>query len=164
MFVSNAGIVLLHHFLHRFFKNISLVSDSKFKDGDCAVKAILLLHYLATGQKEAEEYDLVVAKLLCGYSISDPVEKQSKISEEEFKEAEELLSDLVQQWSILKNTSADGLREAFLQRRGKLYESNERLHLHMEASSIDVLLDYLPWNLSIIRLPWMQQQLHVDWR
>lgn len=164
VFVPNAGIVLLHHFLHRFFKNISLVSDNKFKDGDSTVKAILLLHYLATGQKEAEEYDLVVAKLLCGYLISDPVEKQSKISEEEFREADELLSDLVQQWSILKNTSADGLREAFLQRRGKLYESNERLHLHMEVSSIDVLLDYLPWNLSIIRLPWMQQQLHVDWR
>jgi hypothetical protein len=64
----------------------------------------------------------------------------------------------------LKNTSAAGLREGFLQRPVKLFTKNGDIYLRVEKSSIDVLLDYLPWNLGIIMLPWMKDILRVEWR
>ena len=60
--------------------------------------------------------------------------------------------------------AVEALREGFLQRVGKLVNRNDRLVLFMETSAIDVLLDYLPWNLSIIKLPWLKDLLYVEWR
>ena len=75
-----------------------------------------------------------------------------------------MLEAVIEQWPVLKNTSIAGLREAFLQRNGKLFSKNDKLHLQVEASTLDVLLDQLPWNLSMIKLPWMKGLLRVDWR
>ena len=164
LFVKNAGAVLLHPFLRRFFHNIGLTRNDRFISDGSQVKAIYLIHYLATGNASAAEYDLVMSKLLCGFLLENAVDTSVELTGNELKEADDLLSDIIMQWEILKNTSAAGLREGFLQRPGKLYTSNERLHVLVETNSIDVLLDYLPWNLSIVRLPWMVQSLQVDWR
>lgn len=164
LFVKAAGAVLLHPFLRRFFHNIGLTRNDRFIDDDSQVKAIYLVHYLATGSASAAEYDLVMSKLLCGFLLENAVDTGVELNENELKEADDLLSDIIMQWEILKNTSPSGLREGFLQRPGKLYTSNERLHVLVETNSIDVLLDYLPWNLSIVKLPWMVQSLQVDWR
>ena len=36
--------------------------------------------------------------------------------------------------------------------------------LQVETRAVDVLLDQLPWGLSMIRTPWMHAMLNVDWR
>jgi hypothetical protein len=69
----------------------------------------------------------------------------------------------ISQWEIIKNTSADGLREGFLQRKGKLYSKNGHVHILVEKSTIDVLLGHLPWNLSVVKFPWMDKLMYVDW-
>jgi hypothetical protein len=164
IYVANAGIVLLHPFLNQFFKNLQLIKEDDFVDSLSHEKALFLLHYLATGNTKAEEHELAIAKVLCAWPLEEPVNNFIELTEEELHEGDELLLSAIQQWSILKGTSLDGLRESFLQRNGKLYFKNETLILQVEQGAIDMLLDNLPWNLSIIKLPWMKDILKVEWR
>ena len=164
VFVVNAGIVLLHPFLSAFFRRIELVKDTVFVDPSAKQKALYLLHYLATGQMEAEEHELVLPKILCEWPLYMPVKKEISIGSDGYEEALCLLESAVSQWEILKNSSVAGLREGFLKRPGKVFIKNENLYLQVESNSIDILLDHLPWNLSIIKLPWMKEILRVEWR
>ena len=75
-----------------------------------------------------------------------------------------MLSACLQHWEKLKGSSADSLRNTFLKRRGRMEEKDEAYQLHVEGSGTDVLLDYLPWSLSFIRLPWLKQAIYVSWR
>ena len=31
-------------------------------------------------------------------------------------------------------------------------------------NALDILLDYLPWNIHLVKLPWLKDSLYVDWR
>ena len=164
VYVSNAGIVLLHPFLHPFFKNLHLVQEGDFTDAQSQLKALYLLHYMSSGNTKPQEHVLVIAKIMCAFPLEHPVENLVELTEEELLESDSVLESAIGQWEILKSTSIDGLREGFLQRNGKLFAKNGNLHLQIEANSIDMLLDHLPWNLSIIKLPWMKDILKVEWR
>jgi hypothetical protein len=164
IFIVNAGTVLLHPFLKSLFDRVGLINGSAFIDGHTQETSLYLIHYLGTGQIEAKEFELTLAKVLCSYPLQKPVEPAGSLSPEIVSEADMLLEAAISQWEILKNTSVTGLREGFLQRPGKLFSRNGNLYLQVEKSSIDVLLDYLPWNLSMIMLPWMKDILRVEWR
>ena len=164
IFVRHAGLVLIHPFLYSLFKHLKLIADSKFACKADQQKAIYILHYLASGSAIAEEHELVLPKVLCEWPVEMPIEKNIEIAEAELNESDNMLQAAIEQWPVLKNTSISGLREAFLQRNGKIFSKNDTLHLQVEASSIDVLLDQLPWNLSMIKLPWMKGILKVTWR
>lgn len=163
IFVCNAGLVLLHPFLSTFFLRLGMLKDGQFRDEAQQCKAVYLLHYLATGEPDAPEHQLALPKILCGFPLLQPVQPQA-MHEDERAEAEDLLSAVIDQWSILGNTSAAGLREGFLQRNGKLSVKNDQPYLVVESNAIDVLIDRLPWNLSIISLPWLTELMKVDWR
>jgi hypothetical protein len=79
-------------------------------------------------------------------------------------EAEALLTEVIAQWTVLKNSSREALREGFLQRKGKLTDKKDHLFIQVETGSIDVLLDRLEWPLSYVRLPWMKRSILVQWR
>jgi len=66
-------------------------------------------------------------------------------------------------WKALGKTSVDGLRVAFLQRRGALREEEDGWRLQLEPESFDVLLGHLPWGLATVKLPWMTRPLYTDW-
>jgi hypothetical protein len=164
IFLQNAGIVILHPFLNMFFKNLQLIEENTFLNELSQQKAMFLLHYLATGLITHEEHELVIEKILCAWPLEKPVNNLIELSVTELKEADDLLVEVIGQWKILKKTSSAGLRENFLQRNGKAYAKNKELHVQVESSSIDMLLDHLPWNLSLIKLPWMKDILRVEWR
>ena len=164
IFVANAGVVLLHPFLAKLFDRLNLVSEGSFRDLHAHQTTLHILHYIATGKTGPEEHELVIAKILCSYPLSEPVERDMEIATDVLNESDEMIKAVIQQWDILKNTSPSGLREGFLQRNGKLFSKNGNLYLQVEKNAIDVLLDYLPWNLSIIILPWMKDILRVEWR
>jgi hypothetical protein len=164
IYVSHAGLILLHPFLHAVFRNLGYVQNGHFPDELNHQKAIYLLHYLATGQVVAEEYELVMAKILTAYPVEKPIDKQVKPAEQDIFEADLLLEEIIRQWSILRGSTIQGLREGFLQRGGKFYMVNDRMNLQVEASTIDVLLDHLPWNLHLVSLPWLDDVLQVEWR
>jgi len=162
--IPNAGVILVHPFLATFFDRLGLRQEKTFKDLDARQQAIYLIHYLATGQRTAPEYELLLPKMLCGYALEMPLPHDILLTDEACAEGGLLLQNVVQRWEKLKNSSVDALREGFLQRNGKLYNRNDRLSLQVEGSSIDVLLDFLPWNLSLVKLPWLKDILYVEWR
>ena len=164
IFVNNVGLVLLNPFLVNFFNQFDLLDDeSKFKDKASQILAIYLLHYLATKEENAFEYSLTFEKYLCGYPLHMTIERFIHMTDEMKNESENLLKATVEHWKILKSTSPDGLREAFLQRNGKLILNDTEHKIIVEQNSIDLLLEHLPWSCSIIQLPWMKQMLHVEW-
>jgi hypothetical protein len=164
LFVSLAGVVLLHPFFTRFFDQCGLLTDgSLFKNRDCREKGVHLLHFLAAGRMHPEEPHTILLKVLCGLEIHEPVARFAALGDAERNEAAGLLEAALRHWKRLKRTSPDGLRAAFLQREGKLTRTRQGWHLTVEQQSIDILLGTLPWTLSMIRLPWLAQPVQVDW-
>lgn len=164
IFIKHAGLILVHPFLGSLFRRLKLMQNNEFVNDELQVKAVFILHYLVTGETVAVEHELVICKILSGYTLNEPLPAEIFFTEDELQEATDMLTALIQQWDKLKNTSVAALREGFLQRSGKLFIKNDSPYVQVESSSIDVLLDYLPWNVSMIKLPWMKEILRVEWR
>ena len=164
IFTELAGLVLLHPFLPNLFKQLEWIHEGNFLNKECQQQAILLLHFLATGETIAPEYALVMAKVLCGYPVNEPVDTDFQSSPAIIEVAEHLLQIVIERWEVLKSTTIAGLRESFLQRKGQLQKEEGLLRLQVETGSIDMLLDQLPWGIGMIKLPWMKDLLKVEWR
>jgi hypothetical protein len=163
--VAAAGLVLLHPFLRVFFQRLHLVGkDDAFLGAEERRRAVLLAHSLATGAEEADEPDVAVAKLLCGVDFAEPVPRRLDSTDDERLQADSLLAAAIGHWPQLGGTSISGLREAFLLRPGRLERQEEGWRLTVERLSLDVLLDSLPWTISLVRTPFMAEILRVNWR
>ena len=79
------------------------------------------------------------------------------------EEAETVLQAAISHWQALKNTSINGLRSSFLLRQGLVREVENGWRLRVERKPFDILLDQLPWGIGIIKLPWMEEILWVEW-
>ena len=163
IFVQNCGIVLLHPFLAQYFGELGLLDNKHFADAAAQKRCLLLLHYLATGANIAAEFDLTLQKIMCGIPINEPVPNEAEFTEREKTEAENLLKAVTLHWKPLNNTSVEGLRTTFLQREGKMKQTDTGWKLQIPAKTVDVLIGKLPWGYSTIRLPWMGNLLHVEW-
>ena len=163
IYIRNAGLVLLHPFLPALFEQLNLVRENSWIDEISQQKAVLVLEFLVTGKDEMEEFDLMLNKILCGIDLDEIVPTESNSDNEIKTECEELLANVITHWNVLKNTSIAGLREAFLQRSGKLSRVDDGWLLQVEQKSIDILLGHLPWGIGIIKLPWMIEMLYVEW-
>jgi hypothetical protein len=161
VYINCAGIVLLHPFLERLFEGVGVARDGKLLEPD---RALCLMHFLATGQRVAPEYDLLLPKLLCNVPPETPVDARIALTPVEEEEAAALLAAVVRHWDALGDTSADGLRGTFLVRPGRLSRRDGADVLQVEERSVDVLLDRLPWGISVMQLPWMERPLWVEWR
>lgn len=163
IYVAHAGLALLHPFIPAFFEEAGLLDGKKFRNETSRITGVMLLNFLVTGREEAMEHDMVMEKYLCGYPLEAPVEAHREWSGQIREEVLDLLSTVIRHWTALKSTTPEGLREAFLQREGKLERGLLQHRLTVDAKSFDILLDRLPWGIGVIRLPWMQQPLHVEW-
>jgi hypothetical protein len=163
LFIHQAGLVLLHPFLRHYFDAIHLLEGDRFQSPEAQQMAIHVLHYLATQHTHPPEYELILPKLLCGYPLNAPVLLPT-LSQEAMDEAENLLQTVINYWEALKSTTPNGLREGFLKREGKLTQTGDRdWKLQVEQQSIDILLTRLPWGVSMVKLPWMNELLVVEW-
>ena len=163
LYVQNCGVVLLHPFLEIFFRELGFTEDKQFISDDARKRAVLLLNYLATGNTEAAEFNLVLQKFLCSLPIEETLPAALDLTETEITESKKLLRTVMDYWTPLKSTSIEGLQQTFLQREGKLTQTEEGWLLQVEKKTVDILLGKLPWGFSTIRLPWMQEILHVEW-
>ena len=165
IFVENAGLVICANFLPILFNGFKLIEEDQFVDQESQFRAIHLTQYLATGEEKAPEFDLTLNKLLCGFPVLEPLERQIELKQEERDEAINLLEYLIKHWSILGNTSPAALRNTFLQRRGKLtFETSQSSWLlQVEKQGYDICVEKLPWTISVIKLPWMPERIQVDW-
>jgi hypothetical protein len=126
--------------------------------------AVYALHYLASGNVEAMEYELIFQKFLAGIEIEEPLMPVELLNDKEKAACDELLIQVLEYWEPLRNTSATGLREGFLQRNGKLEHIHSGWHLSIEQKTLDILLGRLPWGISLIKFPWMKEMLTVTWQ
>jgi hypothetical protein len=161
VYISNAGLVIIAAFLPAFFTKAKLLAKNELTDFN---QAACLINYMVTGSSSMQEFDLVLPKILCGLSLHHPLETSKfRISKLLKKEVEEVLHAVIEYWSILQNTSVEGLRESFLKRKGKISFKNNEWLLQVEQQPYDMLLQHLPWNISMIQLPWMKQMLKTEW-
>jgi hypothetical protein len=163
--VDNAGVVLLHPFLPRLFDVVGVATEgAQALDAACAPRAAALLHWLATGRAEVFEFELALIKVLLGLTPGDPLAvADGLLSDRDRAEADALLAAAIEHWPALGNTSIDGLRVSFLQRRGLLRDGERGWQLQVETESFDVLLGRLPWSIGIMKLPWMTRPIYIDW-
>ncbi|MCH2233070.1 MAG: contractile injection system tape measure protein [Crocinitomicaceae bacterium] len=164
IFVKNAGVVILAPYFTRLFDRIGLLSNGAFTDEDARAKAICCTHFLATGKLPEAENELVLNKILCGADIRTSINLISNVTEEEIEIMNGLLNAITQQWTPLKNTSIEGLRDSFLNRDGRIGEDDEYFYLKVEIKAFDMLIDQLPWSINLIKSSLMTKPLNVEWR
>lgn len=164
LYIDNAGLVILHPFLLNLFQKLNLCKDEVWIDKKSQHKAVLLTQYLVTGQEVFFENELILNKLICGFPIENVINTKQKISKEEKEICNDLLLVVIDYWTVMKNSSVEALRETFLQRAGKLSLSETRSsELWVEEKGVDVLLSSLPWGISMIQTPLMENFLHCYW-
>lgn len=163
LFVENAGLVILWPFLTQFFEGLHLLENGRFTDDAAAHRAARLLQYLADGQTEAPEYLMALNKLLCGLPWDVVLDAGPALSEAEMEECEALLQAVVVNAPVLGNMQPDGLRGSFLLRKGVLRPVAGAWELRVEKATHDVVLERFPWSWSVVKLPWLEGVLLVEW-
>lgn len=161
--VSNAGLVILAPFLKHFFSNLGYLEDKNFKDQSSQERAALLLQYLVDPSTEYAEEDLLLNKILCGIPIHQAIPIKASLSDAEKEESMALLESVAHHWKALKTTSGPALAKGFFPREGSIRKIDSGYKLQINRSAIDILIDRLPWAISIIKLPWMDQTLITEW-
>lgn len=161
--VSDAGLVLLHPFIAPLFEACGLAAAGRFAGTVAQQRAVQLTGWLANGTASVSEPALVMAKLLCGWPLDEPLPRESDLSAADCAEAEAMMAAAIGHWAALGKASPAALRETFLARPGRLCESGDAWRLEVERRGPDVLLERLPWAISTVRLPWMPRALLVDW-
>ena len=162
-YIENSGLVLLNPFLIKLFENTGYVENKEWISKELQQRAIALTQYAITGKEEYPEFLLMLNKVICGYEITESLPFDIKLSEFEKNEADDLLNSVIGHWSAVKNTSINGLRESFFIRKGKLFFDQNGWLLQVEVKTVDILLNKLPWGISMIKLPWMKEMLRVEW-
>jgi hypothetical protein len=163
VYITNAGLVLLHPFLSSLFENVGYKDKSGWVSEETHARSLLLTQYLVTGGDEYPEFDLFLNKLLTGYPLDTSLPVDTKLSAFEQTEAADLLQAVINHWRALKNTSVPGLQTTFLQREGKIIQKESGWLLQVEQKAFDILLDKIPWGFSTIKTPWMDEILSVEW-
>ncbi len=163
LYVRNAGLTLTGPFLPRLFSMFDMTSDQGWKDMASAMRAPHLLQWLVDGRTSAPEPELGLNKVLCGLALTAPIAASIEMTEHEKEACTQLLQAMISHWTVISNTSVEGLRETFLQREGKLQAEADRWDLKVQRKALDVLVDQIPWSISVIRSVWMKLPLHVIW-
>lgn len=163
LFVENAGLVILWPFLTRFFKGLELLENNRFKDAAAAHRAARLLQYLADGRPEAPEYRMALNKIICGLDWDTVLDPGPPLSETETEECEALLQAVIANAPVLRNMRPDGLRGSFLLRKGLLRPVPGAWELRVEKATHDVVLERFSWTWSVVKLPWLEGVLAVEW-
>lgn len=161
--VANVGLILSIPFLRALFLRLNLLDQANELLPGKQVEAVQILHYIATGEEEAPEFLLLFEKFLCGIPLGFPLSRESRLNDDIRRECNEMLQELIGQWAALKSTSPDGLRQLFLQRNGKLMQTENRHRLLVERKAQDVLLERLPWTIAVLQLPFSKQLLFTEW-
>jgi len=160
--VAAAGTVIVHPFIQELFREQSLLEENDFRSEECRHNAVHMLAYLAFGNLNIEEYDLLLPKLLCAMPWEHAL-LPAELTDGQRKACDELLSAALHHWSALKSQSVQFLRQQFFWRNGKLKIVDRGWRLTIEKLAQDILLDKLPWGVGVIHMPWMNGMLYVNW-
>ena len=165
--ISNAGLVILFPFLPMLFMRLNMLSQDRrdFNSNESKVRAIFILqHLMASEDREYDEKDLFLNRLLINYPSNEPLPKRVELNQDELNTIDSLLETAKTNWSEIRNTSIRALQESFLNRAGFIEKTEWECTLTVEERACDILLDSIPWSYKLVRLPWMENILKVNWR
>ena len=163
--INNAGLIILWPFFYRLFDKCGFIIDKEFKDDESVQKSILMMQYLVTGSTEFKEHELVLNKILCGVPSNSFVDIELEIDSVHLELCESLLSGVLKNWEKLSNSTIETLRTTFLMREGILNQNEELdFNLKVVKGPFDMLIETIPWNISIIQTTFMKNRLIVDWK
>lgn len=162
--VKRSGLVLLHAMLEPLFTKMEWLHPSHASLlPDFYSRAVHLLEFMAGGPPCTPEYDMALHKLLCGIPLDAPVEKDVEPAGAEKQAAHTLLDAVAQQYFPKGRAGRESLRNAFLQREGRLHFENGQWQLRVACQTTGALQLYPPVETTHVQLPWMQQLLTVQW-
>lgn len=163
VYVENAGLVILWPFLGPLFERLELLADRRFKDGGARHRAVGLLQYLVTEDRSPPEYQVLLARVLCGMDAKEVFDFGPPVTEAEAEECSGMLAAVIASAPVLKEMSIAGFRGSFLLRKGVLGTRDGSWLLRVERVTYDVVLDRFPWGMGWVKLPWMDAPLSVEW-
>ncbi|MCF0039781.1 contractile injection system tape measure protein [Dyadobacter fanqingshengii] len=161
--ISNAGLVLAAPYLPFFFKGLGLVEDKQFVSIESQNRAALLIQAFLDDSFSYEESDLLLNKILCGLAPTEPISVTFSPTQTEREEIANLLDAMAGRWTAVKGTSGSSMARSFFPREGSLKRTGKGYNLAIPRISIDILLNKLPWTISMIKLPWMNELLFTEW-
>ena len=163
IYLDNGGLVLIHLYLPILFEEFDLVDKDGFKNEEAVSKALSLLRYLVWADEEREEFQQALDKVLCGQLPEEAFSVSLPLSDREKQECDRLLDAINANWDPMKSSDAQGLRDTFLKREGRLSFNGNAWELKNDRKGWDILLEQLPWTIGIVKLPWMEFPLYVEW-
>ncbi|WP_231739348.1 contractile injection system tape measure protein [Novosphingobium sp. FSW06-99] len=168
LYVANAGLVLVHPFLPRLFDELGLLGTdaegrTRVLPGEALSRACHLLQFLVDGRLDRPEPHLVLNKLLCGVPPAMPVARAIDPRSGDLATCDAMLKAVLANWPPLNRTSIDALQETFFQREGRLQCSGGKWTLQVQRKTLDVLMDQIPWGLSVVYHHWMPEPIYVTW-
>lgn len=162
--VSNAGLVILASYFPMLLERLGLATQGAFVSAEAQKNAVHYLQFVSTGMSHTEEVHLPLTKVLAGMYPSQAVEDGIDITESEIALIEGMIHTITtQHWQSIGETSIQGVRGNWLVRDGILSEESERWELVVEKRPYDLLLNRSPFSFSIVKNPWMDKPLHVQW-
>lgn len=162
--VRDAGLVLLHPFIARMMENLGLVTEGVFVSPLAQMRAVHLLRDLTKVEEPHYNHTLILEKILCGLPVGYTIPPKWEPTEKEKEETEALLQAVCSYWKPLSGSSTDALCGSFIRRPGTVERFEDSWIVRVEGHTIDILLDDLPWALSIVYLPWLENALAVEWQ
>jgi hypothetical protein len=162
VYLGGAGAILVHPFLEQLFRERGLLEARSFRGLEARDRAVHLIGFITFGRVELPEYDLVLAKVLCGVELEEPLEPV-QLEDDDIAACSALLRAVLAHWTALRSSSPQWLREQFFLREGKLERADSGWLLTIERHAQDVLLARLPWGFGVIAPPWLKAQIFVHW-
>lgn len=164
-YINNAGLIILHPFLKALFEQLELCNkEGIWTKKTNQHKAVLLTQYLIDSEQIIQETDLILNKILCGFSIDEVVNVKLKITKKEKEKCNKLLEAVREYWKPMSTSSIEALQQTFLQREAKLeLVKDSEYELWIDDKGVDILLEQLPWGISMIQTPWMENYLNCHW-
>ena len=126
-------------------------------------RAVGLLQHVATSVASPAEYQVPLAKVLCGMDLAEVFSFGDAVCTEERDESLNLLAAVAQHVPALRERSPDELRAEILQRSGVLSRGPGSWLLRVERHAEEDALDAVPWSMAWIKQPWMTTPLAVEW-
>ena len=162
IYLEGAGVVLVHPFLEQLFRERGLLEGRTFRGLEARARAVHLVGLLTYGRVDLPEHALVLAKLLCGAPLEEPLEPVP-LDDDDVAACDAVLHAMLGHWTVLKSSSPEWLRQQFFLREGKLEAVDSGHRLTIERHAQDVLLAQLPWGFGVVALPWSDDRIFVHW-
>ena len=106
---------------------------------------------------------MALNKVLCNILPGESIFLDHEFNTTEIETGNEMLDAAAKYWEALRSESGEALRVGFFVRKGIMRFTDPHWEMQVERSSIDVLIERLPWGISTIKLPWNSYILNLNW-